>query len=672
MKILAITSCPNGIAHTYMAAENLQKAGAKLGVEMKVETQGSIGVENQFTEQDIREADGIIIAADKTVVKDRFVGKKLLVVGVQDGIRRPEELIQRMIKGDVPVYQAQTKSAEDMTGEKKPKQNPIYRHLMNGVSYMVPFIVIGGLLIAVALTMGGVKTPGGLVIPDDSIWKTIESIGSAAFTFMVPILAGFIAMSIADRPGLAPGMVGGFIAANGSFYGSEAGAGFIGGIIAGFLAGYVALAIKRIKVPRSLQPIMPIIVIPVLASLVVGLIFVFVIGAPVADLFEGLTVWLAGMQGTSSILLALILGAMISFDMGGPVNKVAFLFGSAMIGEGNYEIMGQIAVAICVPPIAMGLAAMMNKRKFTPAEREAGKATFTMGLFGITEGAIPFAAQDPLRVIPSIMVGSMTGSVIAMLGSVGDSVAHGGPIVAVLGAVDHVLMFFIAVIAGAAVSVIMVSLLKKDVAAVTPAVVGEGAEAIEDPAGAGESSRVDAAAPMAANSAEVDSAVINHGTATEVSAIRVEKLTDIVTPDLINLNLVGTTQDAVIDEMIGVLERNGAIRADGDFKEAILAREQESSTGIGMNIAIPHGKSDAVLKPSVVFGIQQDGVDWKSLDGSEAKLIFMIAVPRNSKQNAHLKVLQMLSRKLMDDDFREALLAVTTKEEAYRLLDQVH
>lgn len=673
MKILAITSCPNGIAHTYMAAENLQKAGAKLGVELKVETQGSIGVENQFTEQDILEADGIIIAADKTVVKDRFVGKKLLVVGVQDGIRRPEELIQRMMKGDVPVYQAQSKSAaEDMAGENKPKQNPIYRHLMNGVSYMVPFIVIGGLLIAIALTMGGVKTPGGLVIPEGSIWKTIESIGAAAFTFMVPILAGFIAMSIADRPGLAPGMVGGFIAANGSFYGSEAGAGFIGGIIAGFLAGYVALAIKRIKVPRSLQPIMPIIVIPVLASLVVGLIFVFVIGAPVADLFEALTVWLAGMQGTSSILLALILGAMISFDMGGPVNKVAFLFGSAMIGEGNYEIMGQIAVAICVPPIAMGLAAMMNKKKFTPAEREAGKATFTMGLFGITEGAIPFAAQDPLRVIPSIMVGSMTGSVIAMLGSVGDSVAHGGPIVAVLGAVDHVLMFFLAVIVGAAVSVIMVSLLKKDVAAETPAVVEEGAEAIEDPAEAGEASAVEVDAPLAADSAEAAPAVKNNGAATETSAIRVEKLTDIVTPDLINLNLIGTTQDAVIDEMIGVLERNGAVRADGDFKQAILAREQESSTGIGMNIAIPHGKSDAVLKPSVVFGIQQDGVDWKSLDGSEAKLIFMIAVPRNSKQNAHLKVLQMLSRKLMDDDFREALLAVTTKEEAYQLLDQVH
>ncbi|WP_434659467.1 fructose-specific PTS transporter subunit EIIC [Paenibacillus polymyxa] len=665
MKILAITSCPNGIAHTYMAAENLQKAAAKLGIEMKVETQGSIGVENQLTEQEIREADGIIIAADKTVVKDRFVGKKLLVVGVQDGIRRPEELIQRVMKGNVPVYQAESRTSEASSQENKPKQNPIYRHLMNGVSYMVPFIVIGGLLIAIALTIGGEKTPGGLVIPDGSFWKTVQDIGSASFTFMIPILAGFIAMSIADRPGLAPGMVGGFIAANGSFYGSEAGAGFIGGIIAGFLAGYVALGIRKLKVGRALQPIMPIIIIPVLSSLIVGLIFVFIIGSPVAQLFEALTGWLAGMQGTSSILLALILGAMISFDMGGPVNKVAFLFGSAMIGEGNYEIMGPIAVAICIPPIGMGLAAMINKRKFAPAEREAGKATFTMGLFGITEGAIPFAAQDPLRVIPSIMAGSMVGSAIAMLGNVGDKVAHGGPIVAILGAVDNVFMFFIAVIVGAAVSVILVSLLKRDIATANPAVAGEETS--------GNSAAVTEQSTMTTTAAESSASAIAYNEP-EVSsqAIHIEKLTDIVTMDLINLDLEGTTQDAVIDEMIGALERNGAVSSASGFKQAILDREKESSTGIGMNIAIPHGKSEAVLKPSVVFGLKRSGVDWKSLDGSEAKLIFMIAVPRNSKDNAHLKVLQMLSRKLMDDHFREALLAVTTKEDAYELLSQVH
>ncbi|MDQ0226599.1 fructose-specific phosphotransferase system IIB component [Metabacillus niabensis] len=257
-KILAVTACPVGIAHTYMAAENLQKAGETLGVEIKVETQGSIGIENGLTEQDIAEADGIIIAADKEVAKDRFVGKKLLVTGVQEGIRKPEDLIKKIQTGDVPVYKPELAS-ENGEKQRKKKENPIYKHLMNGVSYMVPFIVVGGLLIALALTLGGVQTPGGIVIPEDSIWKQIESLGSTAFMFMVPILAGFIAVSIADRPGLVPGMIGGYIAANGSFYGSDAGAGFIGGIIAGFLAGYVALGIKKMKVPKAVQPVMPII-----------------------------------------------------------------------------------------------------------------------------------------------------------------------------------------------------------------------------------------------------------------------------------------------------------------------------------------------------------------------------------------------------------------------------
>ncbi|MFL8939257.1 fructose-specific PTS transporter subunit EIIC [Rossellomorea oryzaecorticis] len=650
MKILAITSCPNGIAHTYMAAENLEKAAKEMGVQLKVETQGSIGVENEFSKKDIEEADGIIIAADKTVNKDRFHGKKLLVAGVQDGIRKPEQLIKKVMSGDVPVHHS---SSAETADKSEKKENPIYRHLMNGVSYMVPFIVVGGLLIAVALTLGGEKTPGGLAIPDDSFWKSIEAIGGASFTFMVPILAGFIAYSIADRPGLAPGVVGGYIAANGSFYNSEAGAGFIGGIIAGFLAGYVALYTKKIKVPKALQPIMPIIIIPVLASLIVGLAFVFLIGAPVAGVFTVLTDWLAGMQGTSSILLALILGAMISFDMGGPVNKVAFLFGSAMIGEGNYEIMGPIAAAICIPPIGLGLATFIGKKKFQAAERETGKASFTMGLFGITEGAIPFAAQDPLRVIPSIMVGSMTGSVIAMLGHVGDRVAHGGPIVAVLGAVDNVLMFFVAVIVGSLVTAVVVNMLKKDVHE-------EGALA---GAGSAEESIENQDTQPEAVEEEVDRTV------TEVSEIN--KLTDITNLDLINIDLEGTSRDDVIDEMIQLLNQTGSITSAAAFKEAILNREKESTTGIGMNIAIPHGKSDAVTKPSVVFGIKRDGVDWNSLDGSDAKLIFMIAVPKESEGNEHLKILQLLSRQLMDGEYREKLLKVNTKEEAYHLLEEI-
>lgn len=650
MKLLAITSCPNGIAHTYMAAENLQKAADKLGIQMKIETQGGIGVENELTEKDIREADGIIIAADRAVNKDRFIGKKLLVVGVQGGIRKPEELIQKVASGDVPVYHSQAKTVENNQQERK--QNPIYRHLMNGVSFMVPFIVVGGLLIAIALTLGGEKTPGGLVIPDGSFWKTIEQIGGASFTFMVPILAGYIAYSIADKPGLVPGMIGGYIAATGSFYGSESGAGFLGGIIAGFLAGYVALGIKKIKVPKAIQPIMPIIIIPVFASLVVGLAFIFIIGAPVAQAFESLTAWLAGMQGSSSILLALILGAMISFDMGGPVNKVAFLFGSAMIGEGNYEIMGPIAAAICIPPIGMGLATFIGKGKFQDSEKEMGKASFTMGLFGITEGAIPFAAQDPLRVIPSIMAGSMTGAVIAMIGHVGDRVAHGGPIVAVLGAVDNVFMFFVAVIVGSAVTAVVVNVLKKDISKVEKQPV----EQIKEVSATKEVLQVEQETQKESK---------------QVDKVEIKKLTDIMSLELIETELIGETRDDVIDEMIQKLNHVGALHSKTEFRQAIMNREQESTTGIGMNIAIPHGKSEAVKKPSVVFGIKQSGVDWKSLDGTEAKLIFMIAVPKESEGNEHLKILQMLSRKLMDDNYRERLLSVKTKQEAYKLLDEI-
>ncbi|PGW74002.1 PTS fructose transporter subunit IIABC [Bacillus thuringiensis] len=650
MKLLAVTSCPNGIAHTYMAAENLQKTADKLGVQMKIETQGGIGVENELTEQDIREADGIIIAADRVVNKDRFVGKKLLVVGVQDGIRKPGELIQKIISGNVPLYHSQSKIVESNQQERK--QNPIYRHLMNGVSFMVPFIVVGGLLIAIALTLGGEKTPGGLVIPEGSFWKTIEQIGGASFTFMVPILAGYIAYSIADKPGLVPGMIGGYIAATGSFYGSESGAGFLGGIIAGFLAGYIALGIKKLKVPKAIQPIMPIIIIPVFTSLIVGLAFVFIIGAPVAQVFVSLTAWLAGMQGSSSILLALILGAMISFDMGGPVNKVAFLFGSAMIGEGNYEIMGPIAAAICIPPIGMGLATFISKGKFQDSEREMGKASFTMGLFGITEGAIPFAAQDPLRVIPSIMAGSMTGAAIAMIGHVGDRVAHGGPIVAVLGAVDNVFMFFVAVIVGSTVTAVLVNVLKKDISKIEKQEI----EQIKEVSATIEVQQMEQEAQSKSS---------------QVEKMKIKKLTDITNLELIETDLKGETRDDIIDEMIQKLKHVGALHSVTEFKQAIMNREQESTTGIGVNIAIPHGKSDAVRKPSVVFGIKQSGIDWKSLDGTEAKLIFMIAVPKENEGNQHLKILQMLSRKLMDDSYRERLLSVQTKEEAYKLLGEI-
>ncbi|MDO5660909.1 MAG: PTS fructose transporter subunit IIBC, partial [Staphylococcus xylosus] len=459
MKILAITSCPNGIAHTYMAQEKLEQAAKDMGVHIKVETQGGVGAENVLT---IKEADGIIIAADRQVDLSRFDGKLLINESVREGIHKPEVLIQRIIDKDAHIHHV-TDGASQSRQEDKPKTGiqMIYQHLMNGVSFMVPFIVVGGLLMAIALTIGGEATLKGLVIPEDSFWKSVENIGNLAFSFMVPILAGYIAMSIADKPGLVPGMIGGAIAADGSFYGSDAGAGFLGGIVAGFIAGYIAKWIKNVKIPKVMAPIMPIIIIPIISSLIVGLIFIFLIGAPIASIFEALTTWLKGMQGTNIVILALIIGAMIAFDMGGPVNKVAFLFGSALIAEGNYAVMGMVAVAVCTPPIGLGLATFINKRKFNKGEVEMGKASFTMGLFGITEGAIPFAAQDPLRIIPSNMVGAMVAAAIAAIGGVGDRVAHGGPIVAVLGGIDQILWFFIAVIVGSLVTMSSVLFLRK-------------------------------------------------------------------------------------------------------------------------------------------------------------------------------------------------------------------
>jgi PTS system fructose-specific IIC component len=476
MKLLAVTACPTGIAHTYIAAEKLKQAAAEKGIDIKVETRGSIGVENALTQAEIEAADGIIIAADKDVEPGRFHGKRVLMVSVQDAIHKTDELFQRFLDGEVPVYeskaQKQPEKADDSenqttksgaaASESKIKKY-VYRDLMNGVSYMIPFVVIGGLLIALSLGLGGVPTPDGFVIPEHSIWKKVNEVGTTGFMFMVPILAGFIAMSIADRPGLAPGMIGGYIAANGHFYNSEAGAGFIGGILAGFLAGYIAKGIKQLPVPKMLQPIMPILVIPLFTSLLVALIFIYVVGTPISMLMESLTHFLSEMEGTSKLILGLILGAMVAFDMGGAVNKVAFLFGAAMIGEGNPYIMGSLAAGICTPPLGMGLATLINQKKYEPEELDAGKAAIAMGLVGITEGAIPFASRDPLRVIPCIMAGSMVASAIAMLGQVSDNVPHGGPVMILFQAIGNVPVFLLAILCGTLVTAFSVNFLKKPV-----------------------------------------------------------------------------------------------------------------------------------------------------------------------------------------------------------------
>ncbi|MGW7860925.1 fructose-specific PTS transporter subunit EIIC [Staphylococcus xylosus] len=657
MKILAITSCPNGIAHTYMAQEKLEQAAKDMGVHIKVETQGGVGAENVLTTKEIKEADGIIIAADRQVDLSRFDGKLLINESVREGIHKPEVLIQRIIDKDAHIHY-ETDGASQPIQEDKPNTGiqMVYQHLMNGVSFMVPFIVVGGLLMAIALTIGGEATSKGLVIPDDSFWKSVENIGNLSFSFMVPILAGYIAVSIADKPGLVPGMIGGAIAADGSFYGSDAGAGFLGGIVAGFIAGYIAKWIKNVKIPKVMAPIMPIIIIPIISSLIVGLIFIFLIGAPIASIFEALTTWLKGMQGTNIVILALIIGAMIAFDMGGPVNKVAFLFGSALIAEGNYAVMGMVAVAVCTPPIGLGLAAFINKRKFNKGEVEMGKASFTMGLFGITEGAIPFAAQDPLRIIPSNMVGAMVAAAIAAIGGVGDRVAHGGPIVAVLGGIDQILWFFIAVIVGSLVTMSSVLFLRKK----TPAL------AIDTNG---------IATGMATEKQDNESEA--SATTQTTTDINKEKTTEQInnTVDVFDKNVIEivdkkNTRDEAIDDLIDQLDKNDYITDKKELKDAVLKREAEATTAIGMHVAIPHAKSSAVKQPVVAVMNNKHGIDWESLDGTLPNIVFLIVVP-NDSSDTHLKLLQRLSRTLMDDNIRKQLVEATQTQQIYDLLKEI-
>ncbi|MCF5762480.1 fructose-specific PTS transporter subunit EIIC [Aeromonas veronii] len=458
--IIGVTGCPAGIAHTYLAAESLERAAKELGYEVKVETNGSIGVKNSPTADEIARATAIVVACDKQVDMARFSGKPLIKTGVKAPIKDGKGLIEQALKA--PAYVA---GKEDKKGEEKSAggSSDLYRYLMNGVSHMIPFVVTGGLLIALALAIGGNPTPSGMQIPEGSMWNQILNVGVAAFTLMIPILAGYIAYAIGDRPALAPGFIGGWIANNGSFYGADAGTGFIGAIIAGLLVGYLVRWIATRQYHKMVQPLVPILIAPIVGSLFIAAVFIFIIGAPIADMMTGLNAMLLSMSGGSLVLLGIVLGGMAGFDMGGPVNKVAFLFSVGMIASGQTQFMGAMACAIPAAPLGMSLATVLGRKLgiFDASEIEAGKAAGAMGLVGISEGAIPFAARDPLAVIPANILGSMTAAVMAFLFGITNSVAHGGPIVALLGAVNKPLLALLCMICGAIVTGVVAVALKK-------------------------------------------------------------------------------------------------------------------------------------------------------------------------------------------------------------------
>ncbi|TFC53071.1 PTS fructose transporter subunit IIC [Cryobacterium sp. TMB3-1-2] len=656
--ILAITACPTGIAHTYMAAEKLDAAATELGYEIRVETHGSVGVEGTFSQADIDRADAVVVAADTQIDLSRFGGKRIVSTRVSDGIHRPAALIAEALAA-APTGRAAVTTDAPASAGKRDIGGFIYRALMNGVSYMIPFVVVGGLLIAISLSIGGEATPQGLVIPEDSFWFTINQIGVLGFTLMVPILSGFIAYAIADRPGLAPGMICGWIATTGSFYNSESGAGFIGGIVTGFLVGFVALGIKKITVHRFIKPIMPILVIPVITTLVVGGLFVLALGQPIAWVFSSMTDFLSSLDGGSVVVLGLILGAMVAFDMGGPINKTAFLFGSALIASGNPGPMGMVAAAIAVPPLGMGLATVIRRRFFTPVEREAGIAALFMGFFGITEGAIPLAAARPLQVIPANVLGGAVAGAIAAIAGVTNAVPHGGPIVAVFGAVSGVPMYFVAILSGVAVTALVsVLLIGISVRKVVPA--DAAAVAV---AGAAADAAVPVAAPGAAASAVSPVAaapVLAAPAAAEPVAPAPKTVLDYIDERTIVLDIDETDRDAVIRRLAGLMQTTGRVLDVDAVVQAAMDRELISTTGIGEGIAIPHAKSDGATSPVLAFARSRDGVDWNSLDEAPAHLIFMIAVPEAAAGTEHLKVLAQLSRSLMKPSFRASIEMAAT------------
>lgn len=465
VKILAVTSCPTGIAHTYMAAEGIEKAAKAKDCFVKIETRGSGGAKNVLTAQEIDEADCIIVAADAQVPMDRFDGKKVIECQVSDGISKADQLIERAIAGDAPVYHASSPVKRESGGKSGGSVgHQIYTQLMNGVSHMLPFVVGGGILIAIAFLIDGLsvdinslaadqRANFGTITPVAALFKQI---GGTAFGFMLPVLAGFIAMAIGDRPALAIGFVGGMLASGGK-------SGFLGALVAGFAAGYLIVGLRKLcdKLPQAIEKIAPVLIYPVVGILVMGLLMTFIVEPIMGGINTALNNGLTGMGGSSKLILGCVLGAMMAIDMGGPFNKAAYVFGTASIAAGNYDIMAAVMIGGMTPPCAIALATLLFKNKFTKEERETGPTNFIMGLAFITEGAIPFAASDPLHVLPACLVGSGVAGALSMLFNCTLMAPHGG--IFVVPVVGNALMYLVALVVGTVVSAVLLGVLKKKV-----------------------------------------------------------------------------------------------------------------------------------------------------------------------------------------------------------------
>lgn len=607
-QFLGVTGCPTGIAHTFMAAEALEKAADEKGVTIKVETHGQKGVENQFTQKEIDDAEVIIIAADKNVDIHRFSGKKIINVSVSKGIKQPNLLLDKAISGDVSTYQGNKQQNNNSIEEKQETNfwHQIYVHLMNGVSHMLPIIVAGGVMTAVSF-MFGIYSADPKSDQYNVFAEQMNTIGGLAMGLMVPILSAYIAQSIGNRPGLVIGFIAGMIA-------DHNGTGFLGGIVSGFLAGGVIILLQKLlkKLPQSLDGLKSIFLLPVLGIFIAGFIMWY-LSVPMEIINKAMMDFLSGFQNSSPILLGLIVGIMCAADMGGPINKAAYVTGTALLAQGNYLFMAGVSAACIVPPLATGFSVMFGKKYYENSEKSAGYVNFLLGSTHITEGAIPFAAKRPLTIIPILMTGSAIAAILTYLLKVEVSAPHGGFIV--LPVVTHPMFWIIAIVIGALVSGLLMSLEQKR--------------------------------HILKNKKKR-----NENTSDEEEVGQTQE--EIIKPEQVFLNKNLETKEEILKYIANKAVQLEISNESERVLEGLEKREEEGSTGMENGIAIPHVASEHIFSAKLIIVQLNNGIKWPSLDNQNTDFIISILVPKNN-EGKHLKILSQLSRKLIDENYIKKL-----------------
>lgn len=632
-EIIAATGCPTGIAHTYMAQEALEEAAKKRGISIKVETHGQSGVEHAFSQSEIDQAKGVIVAADKDVDIDRFDGKRLINVSVTKGMKEPDELIEKILNDkNVPVYhsaggsKASSSEEAELTGSFWHK---LYVYLMNGVSHMLPLVVAGGVLTAVSF-FWGINSADPKSAQYNAIAALLNTIGGFAMNLMVPVLCAYIAEAIGKRTGLIIGFVTGMIAYTN-------GTGFLGGIVGGFLAGYVAVLLTKLfkSIPKSLDGLKSIFIFPVLGVLISGTIMWYG-SVPMKDLNTGMMAFLKSMENSSPILLGLIVGIMCAADMGGPINKAAYLTGTALLAQGNYFFMAGVSAACIAPPLATGFAVLFNKKAYTAKERSAGYVNFLLGSTHITEGAIPFAAKNPLLNIPSFMVGSAIAAILSYVTKISVPAPHGGFIVLPL--VNKPFLWVLWIVIGALVSGFLLSII------------------------AGRQSQKNSVVATPAGNVDVD----NEDTQTSKAESN-NDLGEILNKNNIALNVDVSSRDELLQYLSDFSEKLGYSTDSKAVYKKYLAREDENSTGMEKGIAIPHAQDKSIKGSAMLIAKLAKPVEWKTFDNQPVDIVISFLIPDEDNGSSHLEYLSSTSKLLMHDEFIESLRKAQTKEEILKL-----